>query len=178
MSEQIRTLTEAKNTILELTEKHKFANYTVSFIDKGHKRTVVASCNNFRRTFEFIKHYATHLTNEDFVGVILHEIAHALTPGHGHDGYFKSVCRRIGGVPDARTDFSYAEESAPVFLQKKINYIYKCPTCGYEMKTTKKLKRQYSCGKCVPRHFDKNFILVLTTERKTTERLQGFSISA
>jgi len=33
--------------------------------------------------------------------VLLHEIAHGLTPGHGHDRVFKRKCLEIGGDPAA-----------------------------------------------------------------------------
>jgi len=178
MSDQIRTLTEAENTIKQLTEKFNFSNYNVLFIDKGKKRTIVASCNNCDKRFEFVKHYATHLTDEDFVGIILHEIAHALAPGHGHDTHFKRVCRRIGGSPNARIDLSYIENSAPAFLLKKVNYIYRCPNCNKEKKTTKKLKRTHSCVTCNPYRFDPRFALVLAVDMKQNSRLQGFSMSA
>jgi predicted SprT family Zn-dependent metalloprotease len=65
---------------------------------------------NFRYTY----HYGTccYLTrrielNADFVKLsgiyyleqlVLHEIAHALTPFHGHDQLFRDVCAEIGCV--------------------------------------------------------------------------------
>lgn len=39
--------------------------------------------------------------NEEFVrDTILHEIAHALTPGHNHDYVWKAKCREIGAKPE------------------------------------------------------------------------------
>lgn len=178
MSVQLRTLEQARLIISRLVVQHGVGNYGIDFVQKGRKRASVASCDWALKRLSFVIHYATHLTDEDFVGTVLHEIAHALTPGHGHDRTFRNMCYRIGGQPDAKTDYSYASAVAPTFLQKKINYIYKCPACANEMKTTKKLKRSYSCGKCAPRRFDANYIMVLTTERKPIERLQGFSLSA
>ena len=28
---------------------------------------------------------------------LMHEVAHALTPGHGHDKVWKQMCRKLGG---------------------------------------------------------------------------------
>lgn len=160
MSEQFRTKTQALETIKELVGKHNVSNYKIQFVAKGNKRTTVASCNTFYKIFSFVEHYALYLNDKHFVQVVLHEIAHALTPGHKHDPHFKHVCEKIGGNPYACSDYSYAEKSAPKHLQKKVNYIYKCETCGHEMKTTRRVKREYSCGVCSPK-FDRNYLLKL-----------------
>ena len=45
--------------------------------------------------------------------IVLHEIAHALAPGHGHDSVWKAKCVEIGGSPDVyATD---AEDPRPGF---------------------------------------------------------------
>jgi predicted SprT family Zn-dependent metalloprotease len=159
----LRTKSEAYSLISKLTEKHDVSDYTIKLVQKCKKRTTVACCYRILKRFDFVEHYATHLTEKDFIELILHEIAHALTPNHGHDRVFRNMCYRIGGQPFATSNVSYAEKTAPSFLQKKVNYIYTCPVCPNEMKTTKKLKRTYSCCECSPRVFNTNFAMVLTT---------------
>ena len=41
------------------------------------------------------------IVNADVKDVVLHEIAHAMTPGAGHGKDWKRVCRIIGAVPRA-----------------------------------------------------------------------------
>ena len=158
----LRTTTQAQLLISQLTVKHGVGYYNINMVQRCKKRTTVATCNRRMKRFDFVEHYATHLTEQDFIELILHEIAHALTPNHGHDRIFRNMCYRIGGHPKATSNFRYAEKTAPSFLQKKVNYIYECPVCSNEMKTTKKLKRTYSCGVCSPRTFNTDFAMVLT----------------
>jgi hypothetical protein len=55
---------------------------------------------------------------------ILHEIAHALCPGHHHDHVWKAKCKEIGG--DGKRCYSYANTTAPVKamgLQEEYSFI-------------------------------------------------------
>ena len=54
---------------------------------------------------------------------ILHEIAHALTPGHGHDSVWKAKCVEIGCRPER----CYTEENTNVIAGK---YRAVCGGCG------------------------------------------------
>ena len=47
--------------------------------------------------------------------IVLHEIAHALTPGHDHDSVWKAKCVEIGGVPDVYA--IDAEDPRPGYTQ-------------------------------------------------------------
>lgn len=173
---QYRTKEQALQLINQLKTEHNCGHYTVRFTERNKKKYSVANCNWAIKQFSFVEFYVLHMTDDDFREVILHEIAHALTPGHGHDIYFKRVCLQIGGKPSATGYYSYLEDKRPEHLQKKINYIYECKTCNHQMKTTKKLKRRYSCPNCDPKHFNENFILELVQSKKDT-RLLGFSLS-
>lgn len=75
--------------------------------------------------------------------VILHEIAHALTPGHHHDHVWKAMARSLG-IPDTR--FTY-EANKP--KQKFVAICEKCQRIYYRnVRTTKKLY----CGNCTRFH--------------------------
>ena len=45
------------------------------------------------------RHYTVLLPEDEIRDVILHEIAHALTPGHNHNAVFMAACRKVGARP-------------------------------------------------------------------------------
>lgn len=57
---------------------------------------------------------------------VLHEIAHALTEGHGHDAVWKAKCLAIGGDGIAR--YSVIDTNIPE-VKRKI-YKLECQECG------------------------------------------------
>jgi len=61
---------------------------------------------------------------------ILHEVAHALTEGHGHDRVWKAKCLEIGGDGIAR--YSVIDTNVPE-TKKRIakRYTMECEKCGY-----------------------------------------------
>lgn len=84
---------------------------------------------------------------------ILHEIAHALTPNHGHDSIWKAKAKEIGC--DGERCYKGETTNTP---QSK--YIAICPNCKH---THKKHKRprydiRQSCGRCSNR-FNPNCVL-------------------
>lgn len=56
---------------------------------------------------------------------ILHEVAHALTEGHGHDNVWKAKCIEIGG--DGIPRYSVIDTNIP---EAKV-YTLTCDGCGY-----------------------------------------------
>ncbi len=59
---------------------------------------------------------------------LLHEIAHALTPGHGHDQVWKRVCQKIGG-----DDRLAASMDLP-----GMNWAMYCRKCGWRQESATK----------------------------------------
>lgn len=106
------------------------------------KRTVLADCNYATRTIRYSEHFITVATKEQFEGVTLHEIAHALVGrGHGHDAAWKKQCVAIS--PDA----VYAKSKADVPIPK---YKLTCPSCKYEGGANRITRKRY-CGRCFNR---------------------------
>lgn len=75
--------------------------------------------------------------------VILHEIAHALTPGHGHDGYWRYIARSIGCDGERCQD-------AKVIKTVPAKYEAVCSTCGHVHRKYRKPADHInrSCGLC------------------------------
>lgn len=65
-------------------------------LDKARNHAGI--CNYRLRQISLSRYFATsgNVTYKSFYNIILHEIAHALTPGHGHDEVWQAVARGIG----------------------------------------------------------------------------------
>ena len=78
------------------------------------------------------RHYAVLLPKEEIHDVILHEIAHALTPGHGHDAVWKAACRKVGAKP-SRCAMPSARPAAPIEGR--------CPKCDVKVSEHHRMPR-------------------------------------
>jgi hypothetical protein len=76
------------------------------------------------------RHYVVLLPEHEVRDVILHEIAHALTPGHNHNAVFMNACRALGAKP-ARCASPSASPKAPITGN--------CVTCGKQMASQHRL---------------------------------------
>lgn len=89
---------------------------------------------------------------EECQDTILHEIAHGLTPGHGHDASWRRTCRKIGARPNRQ----YRAADLP---QVPLKYKGTCPN-GHTIYQARKSKNmgQTSCGACSKR-FNPKYII-------------------
>lgn len=101
-----------------------------------------------------------------FLDTIRHEYAHAaayiLRPGekHGHDSFWKDICRCIGCVPKSRTKLT---DSAAGQRMQQAKYIVRCEGCGCETAFLRRGKtvalllqgrgRALRCAKCGGKKF-------------------------
>jgi len=66
--------------------------------------------------------------------VILHEIAHLMTPGEGHGPRWKAACRQIGAKPERTTTVPQEVKAATA------KHTLVCQKCGHEVYIHRRLK--------------------------------------
>lgn len=133
---------------MNLIEAHLLARH---LMDSHNLKGWVFSFNNRKRCFGLCRHrmhtiqlsrHLTLLNNKDSVqDTILHEIAHALTPGHHHDHVWKAMCRALG----CSTERCYTEATT---CTPKARYSGSCG-CGSNLYSRDRLTRNMRLyGKC------------------------------
>lgn len=81
----------------QLMNDHGLGHWIFEF-DRAKCRA--GCCKHRSQTISLSYVYAARNTASEVKDTILHEIAHALAgPRHGHDNYWKTICRRIGAKP-------------------------------------------------------------------------------
>lgn len=121
----------ARNLANALLEEHGLR-------DKGWRFAFDESKSHFglcdyRRKVIFLSRiFCLTITDEHVKDTLLHEIAHALTPGHGHDAIWKAKARSIGCTGDRCGNIANEakdEKSLERFNRLKYKYSYTCPEC-------------------------------------------------
>lgn len=135
---------------ISLLKKHGLDRQGWRFqYDNAKKR--FGTCN-YRKKAITLSRPLTMLNNEEHVrDTILHEIAHALCPRHGHDWVWRSKAIEIGC--NGMRCFSSDEVVLP-----EPKYIGVCHKCGRVSKKNRMPKHAKSCGKCSPDGFSLEFM--------------------
>jgi predicted SprT family Zn-dependent metalloprotease len=144
LSPKLETVRELAVTLLEM---HRLNGWAVAF-DRAATRA--GQCRYKEREISLSAKLMQLWTMEQITDTILHEIAHALTPGHGHDAVWQRICLEIGGDP-SRTWGHNGEQKI------EGRYLGTCPR-GHTTRRHRAPKTDRSCGKCSPR-FDRRFLL-------------------
>ena len=69
---------------------------------------------------------------------LMHEIAHALTPGHSHDDVWKRMCQKLGGD----------DRLAATMNEPNMNWSLYCKSCKTRFETKTYPGSNLMCGKC------------------------------
>lgn len=130
-----KKLLKAYNRALKLLAIHGLADWQVSV---NGSRSSLAWAEHTDKEISISKFFIYLSTRDEFDGVILHEIAHALLgPGFGHGKEFTDLCKKISPNSD------YAVSGMDIGIRR---YFFKCPRCGYSGYHNS--KRDKACASC------------------------------
>lgn len=128
-------LTQVKTLALKLMEKHGVGHLDFEF---SRTKRAIGSCHMRRNHITGVvtptkitlsRYWMPRLPDCEVVDTILHEIAHALTPGDGHGAKWRAMCRKIGANPE-RTLREEMREVALEIRKDIANYKVICD-CAY-----------------------------------------------
>ena len=134
-------LLDAKLLARRLMDGHGLHGWTFHF---DHARRRFGSCQFALRRIT-LSRPLTLLNDESQVAdTLLHEIAHALTPGSGHGPAWKAKCLELGAVP--RRCYTDATVRSPA--RSPAPYRLGCRRCDWWLPRRRRTRRSYLCARC------------------------------
>lgn len=155
-------LTSTKNLAVALMQEHGLSGWTFRF-DHAFRR--FGTCNNRKRVITLSRKIVL-LSNESQVrNTILHEIAHALTPGQNHNAVWRAKALEIGC--DGKRCYG-DEVTTPV-----PKYRLFCPNCNIEVPRYRRHRKvKLACLACCNRYnggrVSKKYLMQYSAASQTT----------
>jgi len=134
-------LPDTQRLARELMDRHGLADWTFRF---DHARRRFGCCRVRQKLITLSRSLTLLNSDKQVLDTILHEIAHALTPGDGHGQKWKATCLQIGAKPIRC--YNNVEVVAP--FQKPARYLIGCRTCGWWADRRRLTARKLICRKC------------------------------
>lgn len=125
----------ARTRAAKILEKNNLNDWTVEFT---RARRELARTRHRANTIFLSKYMVQIVDEEEFDGIVLHEVAHAkVGPGFGHGKEFYAMYNKL----DPTGKFS--KRGSNIMTNK---YTYICDECG--ITSPGDIKREYKCGLC------------------------------
>ncbi|MGH7214324.1 MAG: SprT-like domain-containing protein [Tepidisphaeraceae bacterium] len=136
-------LYEAGHLARELMRRHGLLGqgWTFSF---DHARRRFGCCHYHTKRITLSRPLTFLNAIDEVRDTVLHEIAHALTPGDGHGRKWRAKCAQIGATP--RRCYKDEEIVAPPRAAAK--YLLGCEACGWWVERRRRSRRKYVCKRC------------------------------
>jgi predicted SprT family Zn-dependent metalloprotease len=137
-------LTKAETLAKSLLKKYRLDDWAFKF-DTAKRR--FGSCDYQHKRITLSKHLTLLNSDEEVKDTLLHEIAHALTPGDNHGEKWQRTCLKLGAAPVRCYTSSKVRQPKPA-------YLLICDCCGLKLPRYRKSKGTYVCNRCCDNHND------------------------
>lgn len=132
---------DARQLALQLMSQYGLDGWRFEF-DHARRRF---GCCRYRSKVISLSRPLTLLNDDVQIrDTILHEIAHALTPGDGHGARWRAACVRVG----ARPQRCYGDHEVAAPPRRPAAYRYGCVPCAWWVDRRRLTANRYVCGKC------------------------------
>jgi len=126
-------LSDAQALAERLMQENGLTDYRFQF-DSACRR--FGYCSWSRKVISLSKVLVQLNGEEQVRQTIVHEIAHALTPGHHHDEVWKAVAIKLGDTGEK----CYRNSEV---IRPEPKHIYACSNCGLEFRRSKRILEKY-----------------------------------
>jgi len=147
-------LHKAQKLAMELMLLHGITDYSFRW---SRSRRAAGTCKYYSKIIQLSLPLTELADERDVKDTILHEIAHALCPGHGHDYVWQSKAKEIGANGLRCYGMKGQKESLVIAHQLIARYKGVCPN-GHEHFKNRMPKRTHSCGRC-SRKYDERYLI-------------------
>lgn len=134
-------LYEAAHLARELMNRHGLHDWSFAF---DHARRRFGRCDYTHRRITLSKSLTFLNFLEEVRDTVLHEIAHALTPGAKHGPRWRAKCREVG----ARPVRCYTEQHVVSPPRRPARYLLGCPQCQWWVERHRTARQPYICTRC------------------------------
>lgn len=153
------SITLAKEMISRYEE---LKNWTVTI---NNRKTAFGICDYNKKQIQLSILLIPEMTEDAIKDTIIHEIAHALTKGNGHNYIWKRKCIELGGNGKrcgGSEKYKDGEKGKSMFQEKTAKYTLTCPTCNNKSYMNRQPKRNKSCGLHGSRFYQEEHKLIIT----------------
>ena len=134
---------DARQLAWDLIRRHGLADAGWRFEFACARRRF--GCCHYARKLITLSRPLTLLNAEAEVrDTLLHEIAHALTPGQGHGPRWRAKCRELGAKPVR----CYRDDSIVSPPRRSARYEWGCRACGWWVARHRRTRRRFVCARC------------------------------
>jgi len=134
-------LDEARTLAISLLHQHGLTDWTFRF-DNARRR--FGACRYGSKQISLSRPLVYLNDIEQVRDTILHEIAHALTPGDGHGPRWRAACKRLGAVPKR----CYTEDAVRSPPRTSPRFKLGCDQCNWWIDRRRQPKGRYACRRC------------------------------
>lgn len=131
----------ARELALDLMRRHGLAEWGFGF-DRAKRR--FGACRWRERRITLSRTLAFLNPEAQVRDTLLHEIAHALTPGEGHGPRWRAKCVELGATPTR----CYTDDEVVSPPRRAARFTLACPRCGWRVDRRRRTRERLVCRGC------------------------------